>query len=142
MNLMVECVQLVTHPLFENTILFLIMVSSVTLAMDQPMLDEDSDLANVLVILDVIFTTVFVIEMSLKIVVYGFLLHENAYLHDGWNCLDFFIVIISVGSVSGVLDSGGLKSLRTLRALRPLRTIKRAPGNCKPCAASVYWMPS
>jgi len=120
--------KLVTHPLFENMILFLIMVSSVTLAMDQPMLDEDSELAGVLEILDIIFTTVFVIEMCLKIVVYGFLLHENAYLHDGWNCLDFFIVIISVGSVSGVLDSGGLKSLRTLRALRPLRTIKRAPG--------------
>ena len=65
----------------------------------------------------------------MKIAVYGFVFDKNAYLRDGWNVLDFFIVLISVGSTTGLLDSvSSLRSLRTLRALRPLRAIKRAPG--------------
>eukprot|EP00657_Telonema_sp_P-1_P010085 TRINITY_DN4377_c0_g1_i1.p1 TRINITY_DN4377_c0_g1~~TRINITY_DN4377_c0_g1_i1.p1 ORF type:complete len:421 (+),score=130.40 TRINITY_DN4377_c0_g1_i1:2-1264(+) len=120
--------QFVIHPLFDNVVLFLILISSITLAMDVPTLDEDSSLAGALTVMDIIFTTVFVIEMLLKIIVLGFVLDPNAYIRNEWNQLDFFIVLISVISVSGALDSGGLRSLRTLRALRPLRTIKRAPG--------------
>ena len=43
------------------------------------------------------------------------------YLHDNWNCLDFFIVVISVLSL--LLPS--LRALRALRALRPLRLVSR-----------------
>jgi len=120
--------KLVRHPIFDNVILALITISSITLAMDGPTLDSDSDLASALEILDIVFTTIFVIEMCMKIIVYGFILDKNAYLLDPWNQLDFFIVIISLLSVTGALSSGGLRALRTLRALRPLRTIKRAPG--------------
>jgi voltage-dependent calcium channel L type alpha-1D len=30
----------------------------------------------------------------MKIIAYGFLLHPDAYLRNGWNFLDFVIVII------------------------------------------------
>lgn len=33
-------------------------------------------------------------EAVLKIIAYGFLLHPGAYLRNGWNILDFIIVII------------------------------------------------
>jgi hypothetical protein len=130
--------QLVVHPVFDNTVLILIGLSSLTLAMDGPTLDEDSTLADVLTYLDIVFTILFVIEMCMKIAVYGFVLDENTYLRDGWNILDFFIVLISVASTTGALASvSSLRALRTLRALRPLRAIKRAPGEI----ASLYvWM--
>ena len=48
---------------------------------------------------------------------------EKSYLKDGWNKLDFFIVVSSV--ISEVLKGQNLNVLRTLRVLRPLRTISR-----------------
>ena len=43
------------------------------------------------------------------------------YLHDPWNCLDFFIVVVSLIS----LINPNMKALRALRALRPLRLVSR-----------------
>ena len=41
-----------------------------------------------------VFMVVFTIEAILKIVAHGFLLHPGAYLRNGWNMLDFVIVVI------------------------------------------------
>lgn len=54
----------------------------------------------------------------------GFLFTKGAYLRDGWNILDFIIVVSSVlpylmGSDSGV----SLTALRSLRILRPLKSV-------------------
>ena len=58
----------------------------------------------------------------------GFVLgHKHAYLRDGWNWLDLFIVIISVIGWLPFFDAGGLKALRTFRILRPLRSINSLP---------------
>jgi len=119
---------IVVHPVFENMILFLIVASSITLAMDQPGLQKGSDLYNILETFDQIFTFVFTVELMLKVIVYGLIFTKTAYLKDVWNILDAFIVTISLISVFAGDSAGSLRSLRTLRALRPLRTIKRAPG--------------
>ena len=37
---------------------------------------------------------VFTIECAMKIIAYGFVSHEGAYLRNGWNILDFTIVSI------------------------------------------------
>jgi hypothetical protein len=34
--------------------------------------------------------------MVIKIVVMGFVMSKRAYLKDGWNRLDFFIVIVGI----------------------------------------------
>ena len=130
---------IVTAPWFDNFILFLILVSSVNLAIDNPLDDPDMPKSIYLKYMDVIMTWCFVIEMILKIVSMGFILRPfpHAYLHTGWNILDFVIVIISILGIvpflSGQEGQGNdpfssLRSLRTLRALRPLRMISRAPG--------------
>lgn len=125
----VALAHVVVHPVFENLILFLIITSSVTLAMDQPDLKKGSELYNVLQLLDIFFTIIFTIELILKVIVYGLISSgEDAYLKDPWNMLDAFIVTISITSVFAGDAVESLRSLRTLRALRPLRTIKRAPG--------------
>lgn len=41
-----------------------------------------------------VFIVVFTLECSLKIVAYGLIMHEGAYLRNPWNILDFIIVVI------------------------------------------------
>jgi len=112
---------------FDNIILLLIVISSVALAIDNPLNDPEGDMSKNLYILDIVMTTLFVIEMLLKIIAKGFLMNgKNSYLRGGWNILDFFIVCVSLISL-GMGDAGlnFLKALRTLRVLRPLRLISR-----------------
>ena len=73
-------------------------------------------------------TVLFAIEFMLKVITFGFIFNgPKSYLRNGWNVLDFFIVVVSITSL-GMGGSGSLnnvKALRTLRVLRPLRMIKR-----------------
>lgn len=115
---------------FENMVLTLIIMSSITLAVDSPLNDPDSTFGLILQGIDFLFTVVFTIELCMKVVVFGFVLHKHSYLRNGWNILDFCIVIISLLSLQadGNAQLKSLRSLRTFRALRPLRMISRAPG--------------
>ena len=75
-----------------------------------------------------VFNIIFIVEASVKITAMGFVLHKKSYLREAWNCLDFFIVMISIIGmlpISGGSDS--LKALRTFRILRPLRSINKMP---------------
>ncbi|KAM7422421.1 hypothetical protein PAMA_010462 [Pampus argenteus] len=77
---------------------------------------------------DRVFTYIFILEMLLKWVAYGFV----KYFTNAWCWLDFFIVDVSIVSLIanalGYSDLGPIKSLRTLRALRPLRALSRFEG--------------
>lgn len=59
---------------------------------------------------------------------------KKSYLRNGWNRLDFFIVIIGIvswtvdSSVSSGPNLSFLSALRALRALRPLRMVSRNEG--------------
>ncbi len=63
--------------------------------------------------------------MIIKWLAYGI----KTYFKNGWNILDFFIVVVSVLGTRlvlfGVADIPAFKSMRTLRALRPLRVLSR-----------------
>ena len=41
-----------------------------------------------------VFLAIFTLEAVLKIIAYGFLFHPGAYLRNGWNILDFVIVVV------------------------------------------------
>ena len=59
----------------------------------------------------------------------GFVWHKNSYLRDGWNKLDFFVVVISFMDFIPALEKySALKILRTLRILRPLRSVNKIKG--------------
>ena len=65
----------------------------------------------------------------MKVLSIGFIYHDDSYLRDGWNFLDFCIVILSIASLFlNDPNLASIRSLRALRALRPLRLISRAPG--------------
>ena len=132
----------VSHKYFEYTIIVLIVLSSITLALDSAKLQDSIangekwaiTMRDVLARLDLAFVFLFTIEAALKIVVMGFAFHPGAYLRNAWNVLDFFIVV--VGLVLWRLSSSGsgndsvesLRALRTFRALRPIRMASRAEG--------------
>ena len=49
--------------------------------------------------MEYIFLVIFTAECAMKIIAYGFLLHPGAYLRNGWNLLDFIIVLIGLVSI-------------------------------------------
>ncbi|KAK3797816.1 hypothetical protein RRG08_052416 [Elysia crispata] len=44
--------------------------------------------------IEYVFILIFLLESILKIIAYGFVMHPGAYLRNGWNALDFIIVVI------------------------------------------------
>jgi hypothetical protein len=72
-----------------------------------------------------IFTIIFTIECVLKISAMGFIIHHKAYLRDGWNWIDFIVVI--TGLIEKIPGVPTFRGLRTLRILRPLRSINSIP---------------
>eukprot|EP00966_Prymnesium_polylepis_P159367 3683318-Prymnesium_polylepis.1 len=80
------------HDSFEMFIIFVIFASSVCLAIDNPRLDPDSELAAYIRQLDLVWTAIFTTEAALKIVALGFACNgPRSYLTDPWNVLDFAI---------------------------------------------------
>lgn len=106
----------------------MILLSSGALAFEDIHLDEKKNVKIILEYADKVFTYVFVLEMLLKWVAYGF----KKYFTNAWCWLDFLIVDISVICLTATAlnyeDLSAMKSLRTLRALRPLRALSRFEG--------------
>ena len=45
---------------------------------------------------DYFFTTIFTIEVCLKVIAYGFILHPGAFCRSGFNLLDLLVVAVSL----------------------------------------------
>eukprot|EP01043_Picozoa_sp_COSAG02_P025790 COSAG02_NODE_1462_length_12490_cov_71.373820_8_plen_1201_part_00 len=121
-------IKFVLHSGFDNFILFVIVCNCFTMGMDKPYLERDNpDQKMMLNVVDVIFSVIFTAEAALKIVAFGFVNGQDAYLAwSFWNKLDFGIVVISwVDYLAQAADIGYLKSLRLLRAFRALRMLNR-----------------
>uniref|UniRef100_A0A3B5L3U7 Uncharacterized protein n=1 Tax=Xiphophorus couchianus TaxID=32473 RepID=A0A3B5L3U7_9TELE len=127
-NLRKTCFTIVEHDWFETFIIFMILLSSGALAFEDIYIERRRTIKIILEFADKVFTYIFVIEMLLKWVAYGF----KTYFTNAWCWLDFFIVDVSLISLvanwMGYSDLGPIKSLRTLRALRPLRALSRFEG--------------
>ncbi|XP_051970170.1 sodium channel protein type 4 subunit alpha-like [Xyrauchen texanus] len=122
------CYQIVEHNWFETFIIFMILLSSGALAFEDIYIEQRKVVKVVLEYADKIFTYIFILEMALKWIAYGF----RKYFTNYWCWLDFLIVDVSlvslVASTLGYSDFAAIKSLRTLRALRPLRALSRFEG--------------
>lgn len=87
----------IEHPVFEWLMILTIIVSSICLALDNPLNDPLSNLSRILIRIDIALTSIFTIEAVGKIIAFG--LYEcgsKSYLRNGWNILDFFVVVITV----------------------------------------------
>ncbi|XP_074169209.1 voltage-dependent L-type calcium channel subunit alpha-1D isoform X10 [Rhinolophus sinicus] len=137
------CISIVEWKPFDIFILLAIFANCVALAIYIPFPEDDSNSTNHnLEKVEYAFLIIFTIETFLKIIAYGLLLHPNAYVRNGWNLLDFVIVIVGLFSVileqltketeggnhsSGKSGGFDVKALRAFRVLRPLRLVSGVP---------------
>ncbi|XP_053327694.1 voltage-dependent T-type calcium channel subunit alpha-1H isoform X2 [Spea bombifrons] len=129
------CQKVIAHKMFDHVVLVFIFLNCITIALERPDIDPNSMERIFLSVSNYIFTAIFVVEMTIKVVALGFFAGENAYLQSSWNVLDGLLVfvsiidiIVSLASAGGAKILGILRVLRLLRTLRPLRVISRAPG--------------
>ena len=118
------CYRIVHSTIFENFILFLIVMSSMKLAIDTYLPTDNVEVTLISADIDNAFNSAFFLECALKLVALGFVIDDGSYLRDNWNILDFIIVCSSL--VDMAVESINLpfiKILRLLRTLRPLRFI-------------------
>lgn len=101
------------------------------LYLQEPVLTDKYQNSSIDFILNVI-SILFCIEASIKIIVMGFYIGEKTYLKDGWNVLDFSMVIIQIVTwILALLDlhfNKTFRVIRCLRALRPLRFVNKNEG--------------
>ena len=71
--------------------------------------------------IDFIFLLIYTTEMVLKIIAMGFFMRPHSYLRDGWNILDFTVVVL--GWLGMFITAGDISAIKVIRILRPLRTI-------------------
>ncbi|XP_074862020.1 voltage-dependent L-type calcium channel subunit alpha-1C isoform X18 [Carettochelys insculpta] len=136
------CISIVEWKPFEIIILLTIFANCVALAIYIPFPEDDSNATNSnLERVEYLFLIIFTVEAFLKIIAYGLLFHPNAYLRNGWNLLDFIIVVVGLFSAileqatkaDGTNSIGGkgagfdVKALRAFRVLRPLRLVSGVP---------------
>ncbi|XP_023340259.1 muscle calcium channel subunit alpha-1, partial [Eurytemora carolleeae] len=125
------CIALMEWKPFEFFILLTIMGNCICLAIYTPFPNGDSNESNaILEKVEYAFLFIFTAECFMKIIAQGFIQHQNAYLRNAWNILDFTIVMIGVVStVLSTLEIEGfnVKALRAFRVLRPLRLVSGVP---------------
>ncbi|KAM8754232.1 voltage-dependent L-type calcium channel subunit alpha-1D isoform 4-T4 [Acanthopagrus schlegelii] len=124
----VFCHKLINHQIFTNLILVFIMLSSVSLAAEDPI--RNFSARNIILgYADYVFTSMFTFEILIKMTAFGAFLHKGAFCRNYFNLLDLLVVgvsLVSFGIQSSAISV--VKILRVLRVLRPLRAINRAKG--------------
>ena len=102
-----------------------------SLALNTPYPNNDSDDTNKLLEeIEIIFMVIFTVECFSAIIAKGFWQHEEAYLRNTWNFLDFAIVMIGFLDIflsTMQLEGFDAKALRAFRVLRPLRLVSGVP---------------
>ncbi|MBR9865068.1 MAG: ion transporter [Rhodobacteraceae bacterium] len=108
--------QWVESPLVRNFVLAVIVLNAIVLGLDTSDTAK-SMFGGLLGVIDGICLAIFVIELAVKLVAYGW-----KFFLRPWNIFDFLVVGVSLAP-----GSGGLSVLRALRILRVLRVISFAP---------------
>ncbi|XP_028977863.2 voltage-dependent T-type calcium channel subunit alpha-1H isoform X2 [Esox lucius] len=112
--------QVVTSRYFNRGIMMAILIN--TLSMGIEFHQQPQELTDILEISNLVFTSMFVLEMLLKLLAFGLF----GYIKNPYNSFDSVIVIISVWEIIGQAD-GGLSVLRTFRLLRVLKLVRFMP---------------
>ncbi|XP_037643598.1 voltage-dependent R-type calcium channel subunit alpha-1E isoform X2 [Sebastes umbrosus] len=120
--------RIIEWPPFEYMILATITANCVVLALEQHLPGEDkTPMAKRLEKTEPYFIGIFCFEAGIKLLALGFVFHKGSYLRNGWNVMDFIVVL------SGIMATAGAHmnipvDLRTLRAVRVLRPLKLVSG--------------
>ncbi|XP_043535433.1 voltage-dependent T-type calcium channel subunit alpha-1I isoform X4 [Chiloscyllium plagiosum] len=105
---------------FNRGIMMAILINTISMGIEHH--EQPEELTHVLEISNIVFTSMFALEMILKLTAFGCF----NYLRNPYNIFDGIIVIISVCEIVGQSD-GGLSVLRTFRLLRVLKLVRFMP---------------
>uniref|UniRef100_A0A452UBW8 Sodium channel protein n=1 Tax=Ursus maritimus TaxID=29073 RepID=A0A452UBW8_URSMA len=100
-NIRKTCYRIVEHSWFESFIVLMILLSSGALAFEDIYIEKKKTIKIILEYADKIFTYVFILEMLLKWVAYGY----KTYFTNAWCWLDFLIVDVVVNALIGAIPS-------------------------------------
>uniref|UniRef100_A0A8C2IHR6 Calcium voltage-gated channel subunit alpha1 Ib n=1 Tax=Cyprinus carpio TaxID=7962 RepID=A0A8C2IHR6_CYPCA len=120
MEMRVKLRGIVESKYFNRGIMVAILINTISMGIEHH--EQPEELTNVLEICNIVFTSMFALEMILKLTALGFF----SYLRNPYNIFDGIIVIISVCEIVGQSD-GGLSVLRTFRLLRVLKLVRFMP---------------
>ncbi|KAM9251614.1 voltage-dependent P/Q-type calcium channel subunit alpha-1A [Cariama cristata] len=113
-------------PPFEYMILATIIANCIVLALEQHLPDEDkTPMSERLDDTEPYFIGIFCFEAGIKIIALGFAFHKGSYLRNGWNVMDFVVVL--TGILATVGSQFDLRTLRAVRVLRPLKLVSGIP---------------
>uniref|UniRef100_A0A5F8GDA6 Voltage-dependent P/Q-type calcium channel subunit alpha n=1 Tax=Monodelphis domestica TaxID=13616 RepID=A0A5F8GDA6_MONDO len=111
---------------FEYMILATIIANCIVLALEQHLPDEDkTPMSERLDDTEPYFIGIFCFEAGIKIIALGFAFHKGSYLRNGWNVMDFVVVL--TGILATVGSEFDLRTLRAVRVLRPLKLVSGIP---------------
>ena len=84
---------------------------------------KDINFDNILDKINIIFNILFSIEIFIKIIASGLLFNKNSFLRNGWNVIDFIIVIYQWIKINHK-NWGNLSIFRCLKLLNNLKNLK------------------
>ncbi|XP_059203397.1 voltage-dependent T-type calcium channel subunit alpha-1H [Centropristis striata] len=112
--------RIVESKYFNRGIMIAILVNTLSMGIEYH--EQPEELTDVLEISNIVFTSMFVLEMGFMLLAFGLF----GYIKNPYNIFDSIIVIISVWEIIGQAD-GGLSVLRTFRLLRVLKLVRFLP---------------
>ncbi|XP_019909067.2 voltage-dependent N-type calcium channel subunit alpha-1B isoform X2 [Esox lucius] len=113
-------------PPFEYLILATIIANCIVLALEQHLPASDkTPMSERLDDTEPYFIGIFCFEAGIKIIALGFAFHKGSYLRNGWNVMDFVVVL--TGILATVGSDFDLRTLRAVRVLRPLKLVSGIP---------------
>ena len=149
--------KVVIHQSFEMFIFFCVLLSSILMAFEKPLEDPSLPKYVYFEYINMITTGIFLVEMVIKVIVYGFIINgSDSYLKLGWNILDFVIVVTSIVSITIQIfyvdeemhhegenheTQKHLDLLKMLRVLRSLRMISKNEGLKLSVMSLIYSIP-
>uniref|UniRef100_A0A672ZDL5 Voltage-dependent N-type calcium channel subunit alpha n=1 Tax=Sphaeramia orbicularis TaxID=375764 RepID=A0A672ZDL5_9TELE len=114
------------HTPFEYMILATIIANCIVLALEQHLPASDkTPMSERLDDTEPYFIGIFCFEAAIKIIALGFAFHKGSYLRNGWNVMDFVVVL--TGILATVGSDFDLRTLRAVRVLRPLKLVSGIP---------------
>ncbi|XP_046904709.1 LOW QUALITY PROTEIN: calcium channel, voltage-dependent, N type, alpha 1B subunit, a [Hypomesus transpacificus] len=113
-------------PPFEYMILATIIANCIVLALEQHLPASDkTPMSERLDDTEPYFIGIFCFEAGIKIIALGFAFHKGTYLRNGWNVMDFVVVLTGILATAGA--DFDLRTLRAVRVLRPLKLVSGIP---------------
>ncbi|XP_024917791.1 voltage-dependent N-type calcium channel subunit alpha-1B-like isoform X6 [Cynoglossus semilaevis] len=113
-------------PPFEYMILATIIANCIVLSLEQHLPASDkTPMSERLDDTEPYFIGIFCFEAAIKIIALGFAFHKGSYLRNGWNVMDFVVVL--TGILATVGSDFDLRTLRAVRVLRPLKLVSGIP---------------